>query len=214
MSPGAQARCGAVALVGALVLAPSAVAAPSIDITVEPRVRIDRPVMIRGTAGEAGRLVVVVRNANGRVLGRTIRDPVRAGRFGLLVRLGGAARPGPVRVSAVLTGAGRFEPVRDEARSEIVAIEPNFLAAFPSPWPRRTPVPVTGRIAFPGRMVIVVRTRAGKPLGRAVVTMRRKGAFRARVRLNRSARAGAVRVTATLRSGSLIARGRGALTLA
>ena len=201
-------------LVAAAALGPGiASAAPSLRLVVEPRIAFSTKIVVRGTASEAGRLVLVVRNAKGRVLGRTVRERVRKGRFGAVVRLNSAARPGLATVSGLLTGAGAFGPVRAQARIELVRIEPNFLARFPSPWPRARPIPVRGRIAFPGRMVIVVRTPAGRPLGRAVITLARKGAFRTSVRLGAGAAPGLVRVTATLRSGSLLARGKGTLRL-
>ena len=190
----------------------SAVGAPTLDLTVAPRVQLEKPVFVGGTAGEPGRLVIVVRNPNGRVIGRTVKGHVGRARFGALVRLDEGARPGPATVSAVLSGEG-FEPVRAEARTEIVALEPNFLAAFPATWPKDTPVPVSGRIAFPGRLVIVVRRADGRPLGRVVVKVSRKGPFSRVIRLGPARRPGRVDLTATLRSGSLIARGGGSLVL-
>lgn len=207
-------RCALVAIAIAVPAGASpAVGTPSLDLTVAPRVKFGTPIFVRGVAGEAGRVVLTVRNANGRVIGRTVKSRVRAGAFGALVRLDEGARPGPATVSGLLTGAGAFAPVRDTARVELVRIEPNFLAAFPSPWPVGTPIPVKGRLAFPGRLVIVVRTPGGKPLGRAVVEAARKGPFTTSIRLGSGARPGPVAVTATLRSGSLIARGTGTLIL-
>jgi hypothetical protein len=203
-----------IAVAGALLGgAGAAVAVPSLDLQVVPKVKLGTPVFVRGTAGEAGRVVLVIRNSNGRVLGRTVKDRVPKGVFGALVRLNSGARPGQVTLSGVLSGAGTFEPVRDEAPLELVQIEPNFLAAFPATWPVGTPIPVKGRIAFRGRLVMVVRTAGGKPLGRAVVETARRGPFSTTIRLGSGAKPGPVTVTATLRSGNLIARGRGSLTL-
>ena len=64
-----------------------------------PRVKFGTPIFVRGVAGEAGRVVLTVRNANGRVIGRTVKSRVRAGAFGVLVRLDEGARPGPATVS-------------------------------------------------------------------------------------------------------------------
>ncbi|MEW6582410.1 MAG: hypothetical protein AB1416_06585 [Actinomycetota bacterium] len=213
MTPPAAARPVTVALAGACALAAAApaVAAPSLRLTVDPQMRIDRPVVVRGVAGEAGRLVVVVRNANGRVLGRRVRTRVD-GAFGVAVTLNDAARPGRVTVTAQLTGAGAFPPVKATARTEILKIEPNFLAAFPTTWPASRPLPVRGRLAFPGRLVIVVRDGDGDPLGRVVVQKAARGGFVRTIRLSH-ARPGPIRVTATLRSGSLVATGRGDLRL-
>lgn len=191
----------------------TAIAVPSLDLQVVPKVKLGTPVFVRGTAGEAGRVVLVIRNSNGRVIGRTVKDRVAKGVFGALVRLNSGARPGRVTLSGVLSGAGAFEPVRDETPLELVKTEPNFLAAFPATWPVGKPIPVKGRIAFRGRLVIVVRTPGGKPLGRAVVKTARRGPFSTTIRLGSAARPGPVAVTATLRSGNLIARGRGRLTL-
>lgn len=199
--------------VGLLASAPGALSAPSLDLQVAPRVKLGVPLFVRGIAGEAGRVAIVVRNANGRVIGRTVKDRVGVGPFGALVRLDEGARPGRATVSGVLTGAGAFEPVRDEAPVELLEIEPNFLTAFPSPWPVGTPIPVKGRIAFAGRLVLVVRTPGGKPLGRAVVKATRRGPFSTTIRLGSGAQPGRVTVTATLRSGSLIASGSGILVL-
>jgi hypothetical protein len=201
-------------LVTLVALSPgTASGTPSLQLRVEPRIAFAATIVVRGTAGEAGRLVLVVRNANGRVIGRAVRERVRRGRFGAVVHLNSAARPGRATVSGLLTGAGAFAPVRARATLELVKIEPNFLARLPSPWPLARPIPIQGRVAFPGRMVIVVRTSAGRPLGKAVVTLARRGAFRTSLRLGAGAAPGPVVVTATLRSGSLLARGRGTLRL-
>lgn len=190
-----------------------ALAEPSLDLQVVPKVKLGTPVFVRGTAGEAGRVVLVIRNSNGRVIGRTVKDRVAKGVFGARVRLNSGARPGRVTLSGVLSGAGTFEPVRDEAPLELVETEPNFLTAFPATWPVDTPIPVKGRIAFRGRLVIVVRTTGGKPLGRTIVEAARSGPFSRTIRLGPGARPGPVTVTATLRSGNLLAQGRGSLTL-
>lgn len=207
-------RLALIVMSGALLVgAPAAVSAPSLDLQVAPRVRFGTPIFVKGIAGEPGRVAIVVRNVNGRVIGRTVKQRVGRGAFGARVRLDEGARPGRVTVSGLLTGAGAYAPVRDEVTVELVQIEPNFLTALPSPWPVDRPIPVKGRLAFPGRLVIVVRTRSGKPLGRAVVRAARKGPFTTSIRLGSGARPGPVTVTATLRSGSLIARGAGALVL-
>jgi hypothetical protein len=204
----------AIAMSGALLGgAGSAVAVPSLEIEVVPRVKLGVPVFVRGVAGEPGRVVIVIRNSNNRVVGRTVKDRVAAGSFGALVRLNDGARPGQVTVSATLSGAGAFTPVQDQVPLELVEIEPNFLTAFPATWPVGTPIPVKGRIAFRGRLVIVVRTRGGKPLGRAVVETTKRGPFSTTIRLNSSAKPGPVTITATLRSGNLLARGSGGITL-
>lgn len=212
---GSRARTFVVAaMLGTLAAgAPSALAVPSLDLKVAPRVKLGPPIFVSGTAGEPGRLVIVIRNTNGRVIGRTVKERVNAGAFGALVRLNSGARPGTATVSGVLSGAGAFEPVRDEAPVELVAIGPNFLSAFPAVWPAAKPIPVKGRIEFRGRLVIVVRTPGGKPLGRVVVVAARRGAFSTTIRLGSGARPGRVVVTATLRSGNLIAQGRGTLLL-
>jgi hypothetical protein len=213
MRPRAWAVVGIAAMGGLVTGSPVAVAMPSLDLQVAPRVKLGTPIFVRGVAGEAGRLVIVVRNTNGRVIGRTVKERVAAGAFGALVRLNDGARPGRATLSGVLSGAGTFEPVRDEVPVELVEIEPNFLTAFPATWPVGTPIPVKGRIAFRGRLVMVVRTPGGKPLGRAVVKTARPGPFSTRIRLGSGARPGRVVVTATLRSGNLIAQGTGSLVL-
>lgn len=211
---GRRAIVAVAAMTGVLVVgAGTASAVPSLELQVVPTVKLGTPIFVRGTAGEAGRVVLVIRNANGRVIGRTVKDRVPKGAFGALVRLNSGARPGRVLLSGVLSGAGAFEPVRDETPLELVETEPNFLAAFPATWPVGTPIPVKGRIAFRGRLVIVVRTPGGKPLGRAVVETARRGPFSTTIRLGAAARPGPVTVTATLRTGNLIAQGRGTLVL-
>jgi hypothetical protein len=190
----------------------AAAPAPSLTLKLEARVKLGPKLVVRGVAGAAGRLVLVVRNANSRVIGRVVRTRVE-GAFGAAVPLNSAARPGRVSVSAQLTGAGAFDPARASGSLELVKIEPNFLAALRSPWPVGRPMPVKGRIAFPGRLVLVARSRTGSVYGKTVVTVNRKGPFTSVIRFSRSARPGGVVVTATLRSGSLIARGRATVTL-
>ena len=194
-------------------LAAAAAPAPSLALDVEPRVKLASRIVVRGTAGEGGRLVLVVRNANGRVVGRLVRDRVSMGGFGARVPLNGAARPGPATVSAQLTGGGAFDPARATARFELVKVEPNFLAALRSPWPVDRPIPVRGRINFPGRLVLVARNSRGGVVGKAVVRVERKGAFTSALGITPGTRPGRVVVTGTLRSGSLVARGSAALIL-
>lgn len=187
--------------------------APSLSLKLEARAKLGPKLVVHGSAGAAGRLVLAVRNSNGRVIGRVVRTRVAKGAFGAAVPLNSAARPGKVTVSAQLTGAGAFEPARASGSLELVKIEPNFLAALRSPWPVGRPMPVKGRMAFPGRLVLVARGGTGSVYGKTVVTVARKGPFTGVIRFTRSARPGAVVVTATLRSGSLIARGTGRLVL-
>lgn len=195
----------------ALLAGPALAAAPNLLLKVDPSVRVDRPVVVRGTATPAGRLVVVVRAESGRVLGRVVRTRV-AGAFGVSVPLNDAARPGPAVVAGQLTFAGAAPPVGAVTSTTIVKVEPNFLAALPGTWPAATPIPVKGRLAFPGRLVIVVRDGSGHPLGRTVVEKAARGPFARTIRLS-NARPGTVRVSATLRSGSLLVRDSGSLRL-
>lgn len=64
----------------------------------------NRTLRLRVTAGAAGRLVLVARNAAGRVVGRRVVARLSAGRGTVAVKLSARARTGPLVVVATLTG--------------------------------------------------------------------------------------------------------------
>lgn len=166
---------------------------------------------VSGEVTFAGRMVIVVRSGGGRVLARREVTLDRPGRFEILVRLSQVARPGRIRVSAILSsGTLRAE---GEAIIRLTRTGPTFQLALPTSLPVGAAMPVTGRITFAGRMIIVVRTPTDRVIGRGVIALPRPGGFRTFIRLDEAARPGPVVVTAILSAGSTSAQSMAGLTL-
>lgn len=184
---------------------------PNFQLALPTTWPVGSPIPLTGSITFAGRMVVVVRTLTGRVLGRVVIRLPRPGGFRTFIRLDPAARPGPIQVRAALS-AGSVK-VDGTATLRLMPTGPNFQLALPTTIRAGQAIPISGRVAFPGRMLVVVRAANGRVLGKQVVVVARPGSFRAILRITPAARPGPATVTASLSSGTLKAGGQAALIL-
>lgn len=78
---------------------------------------------------------------------------------------------------------------------------PTFQLALPTTIRAGQTIQVTGRVSFPGRMLVFARAADGSVLARQAIQVARAGPFRAMLRIAAAARPGALTVTPGSRRG-------------
>ncbi|MCU0306446.1 MAG: hypothetical protein MUE51_01505 [Thermoleophilia bacterium] len=164
-----------------------------------------RPLPVRVRTERRGRVVLAVRTARGRVIGRRVLGVIPAGSRVVGVRLDRrAARPGPAVVSGLQTGGGRYLPAR---AAQAVVLTPAGGGPLLTVSARAgvSTLVVSGRSAAAGRVVVVARRPSGSVAGRVVIPLAAPGAWSGRLPVAPGP-ARSLTLTASLVAGAFEAR--------